>query len=121
MKKGIQYEIKELNEVINEPVDLSDIINKINDVTEPSNDWSSEYLKMQLHYSENFTVKELQKICDYYTINKRNLKKNELVDEIIIYESNMENKEKVENRKLMWFYINELKSDKFFKKFIIWE
>ena len=122
MKKGLHYDIKELPLTENEPVDLSDIINNMNDNSLcESKDWSSEYLKMQLHYSENFTVKDLAKICEYYNINKRNLKKSQLVEEIIIFESDQSKQEIVQNRKTMWFYISELKSDKYFKKYIIWE
>lgn len=117
------YEINEINSSSNDtPVDLSDVLKSIEATsTSTIDDWSTEYLKLQLHYTENFTVKELSKICDYYEIDKRKKRKDELVEDIIIFENSDENKSIVETRKRLWFYVQELKCDKYFKKYIIWD
>ena len=77
-----------------------------------------------INYSENYTVKELLLICEYYGIAKE-LKAKKCNKEIIIeflvdFESKIANTEVVCKRKNMWFYMNELKSDKFMKKYIFW-
>ena len=127
---GFSYEINEIAKKDSSfDFDISDIKNEVFnvEVTDDSNnrnistDWSTDYLKLQLHYNDNFTVKDLHKICDYYDINKRKLLKDQLVDEIVLYELDTNNLLMVQTRKRMWFYMDELKSDKFFKKYVIWE
>lgn len=77
-----------------------------------------------INYNENYTVKELLLICEYYGIAKE-LKAKKCNKEIIIeflvdFESKITNTEVVCKRKNLWFYMNELKSDKFMKKYIFW-
>ena len=77
-----------------------------------------------INYEENYTVKELLLICDYYGIS-RDLKANKCNKEQIIYflvefESNIINSEIVCKRKNLWFYLNEVKNDKFMKKYVLW-
>lgn len=121
---GFSYEINEIAKTDSSfDFDISDIKNEVFnvEVTDDSNnrnistDWSTDYLKLQLHYNDNFTVKDLHKICDYYDINKRKLLKDQLVDEIALYELDTNNLLMVQTRKRMWFYMEELKNDKFFK------
>lgn len=120
---GFTYEINEIsNKSI--PTDLSEIKNTVLDVNnEPdkSIDWSTDYLKLQLHYTDNFTVKDLHKLCDFYELDKRKKRKDELVGDIVLYELDSYNVDIVNNRKRLWFYMDELKNDKYFKKYIIWE
>ncbi len=77
-----------------------------------------------LNYSENYTVKELLLICEYYGFAKelKNTKcnKNQIISFLVIFEADPNNEEIVFKRQNMWFYINELKSDKFMKKYILW-
>ena len=82
------------------------------------------FVPHMINYHDNFTVKELLLICDYYGFSK-DLKNNKCNKEQIIqclvhFESNPINSNIVCKRQNMWFYINELKSDKFMKKFILW-
>lgn len=77
-----------------------------------------------INYSLNFTVKELLLICDYYGISKE-LKANKCKKEMIInvlvdFETNPLYSDIVFKRQNMWFYMNELKNDKFMKKYILW-
>jgi hypothetical protein len=77
-----------------------------------------------INYRENFTVKELLLICDYYGIAKE-LKSNkcnkcEIIEFLVIFESNPMNSDIVFKRQNLWFYINELKNDKFMKKYVLW-
>ena len=101
-------------EVINE-LYMSDMIVEDND--------SSEKAAIELDYQLNTTVPSLNKIMEYYDIptreNRRELKKNDKVKRIIDFETNDINKEIVKKRKRYWEYVNELKQDDYFKKFIV--
>ena len=74
---GFTYEINEISNK-STPTDLSQLKNEVFDVKNDeakSVDWSTDYLKLQLHYTDNFTVKDLHKICDFYEIDKRKKEK----------------------------------------------
>jgi len=73
-----------------------------------------------IHYHENFTIKELLVICDYYGLKVNKCKKDTIVQILTHFETNYENDEIVSKRKTLWFYINELKNDKFMKKYLLW-
>jgi hypothetical protein len=77
-----------------------------------------------LYYYENFTIKELLLICDYYRISKElkinKCKKDIIVQVLVDFETNYQNHDIVSKRKNLWFYINELKNDKFMKKYLLW-
>ena len=82
---------------------------------------NDSYIMQELDYQENFTVKMLGHILDYYKINKRKMKKIDMIDAIIMFENNEENAQLVEQRKLLWFYVNELREDTFFQKYILFD
>ena len=72
----------------------------------------------------NFTIKNLLLICEYYGFSK-NLKlhkcnKREIIHHLIDFEKNPENSEIFFKRQNLWFFINELKNDKFMKKYVLW-
>ena len=75
-----------------------------------------------VNYSNN-TVKELLLICDYYGITKdfklTKCTKTQIIHILTDFEILSSNEEIVFKRKNMWFYINELKNDKFMKKYIL--
>ena len=73
----------------------------------------------ELDYNENYTRKQLDRIADYYQIPKRKKKKAELVEEIVIFENDLSNYELAERRKLLWFYMEEIKNDNYLSKFLI--
>ena len=81
------------------------------------------YTKL-VHYDINYTVKQLLQICEYYGISKdlriSKCNKSDILNTLIIYENNIENQERVNKRKTLWYYINELKNDKFMKKYVLW-
>lgn len=74
------------------------------------------------NYNENYSVKDLQKICEYYGITKsaQKLKKMDVIFFIMSFESAEENLSIVLKRKQLWHYIETLKEDKFMKRFILW-
>lgn len=109
---------------------LSDFeqINYINSAIDNSNRVCIEdddmYSEM-VNYDMNYNVKQLLLICDYYGLMKdvrvNKMKKQDVIEQIILFENNIDNYEVVTRRKELWYYINELKSDKMMKKFVIWK
>lgn len=77
-----------------------------------------------INYNENFTVKELLLICDYYGFAKElktnKCNKDQIIETLVSFESDLNNSNIVFKRQNMWFFINELKNDKFMKKFLLW-
>lgn len=98
--------------------DMNTFLNEIDDEDINNN------FQYVLYYHTNFTIKELLIICDYYGIAKElktnKCKKDIIVQVLVDFESNYQNQEIVSKRKNLWFYINELKNDKFMKKYLLW-
>jgi hypothetical protein len=76
------------------------------------------------NYTLNYTVKQMLLICNYYNLSKNHklnkLKKEDLANLLISFESDKDNSEIVNMRLTCWFFMNELKKDKFMKKYIVW-
>ena len=121
-----ELELKEKTDVTYE-----DLVDKVNIESEKKeniymeNMWddnlANEFMTQQFYYDENYTMKELYHIANYYDISKRKKKKAELIDDIIAFELDNENCVIVETRKRLWFYLNEIKNDNYLSKFIILE
>jgi len=81
-------------------------------------------IPQMINYNENFTVKELLMICEYYGFAKdvktNKLNKEQIIEVLVAFELEANNSDIVFKRQNMWFYINELKNDKFMKKYIFW-
>jgi hypothetical protein len=113
-----------LNE-LNNSLEIKEII--INNNIDNNKYSISEYNQSEYNQSENdfinyytyYNVKDLHKILDYYSLPKTKLKKDELIQMIVLYENDFNNYEIVQRRKLMWHYIEELKNDEFMKKYIL--
>ena len=109
------HEMEQINlDYINDFLSDNQDINAMQDITVPH----------ILNYNDNYTVKELLLICDYYGFSKE-IKANKLTKEMLVqclvdYELDPNNSAIVEKRKNMWFFINELKNDKFMKKYVLW-
>jgi hypothetical protein len=104
-------------------IDIAKLQNELNNVDISSIQDDDVYLIMK-DYELNFNVKQLLLICEYYSISKdiriNRLKKQDIIEQIILFEKNMENIEITIKRKEMWYYMSELKNDKMMKKFVIW-
>jgi hypothetical protein len=77
-----------------------------------------------IDYQLNYTVKQLLQICDYYGIAKdlrlSKCNKEFIANVLVEFESCFKNVDIVERRQLLWTYMDELKQDKFMKKYIFW-
>jgi hypothetical protein len=82
------------------------------------------YNNDELYYDQEYTVKDLFKICKYYGIDKNikasKCKKNDIINTIIFFEVLPENSDIVKRRHRMWAYITELINDPKLKQYIIW-
>ena len=78
-----------------------------------------DYIATELDYQTNYIKKDLEKIADYYEISKRKKRKDQLVEDIVLFEKDPVNIEKVYQRKKMWRYIEEIKKDKYLRQFLI--
>jgi hypothetical protein len=131
--ENITYEFKdenssndnlcEIEKLLNDFEQISYINNAIDNNNRICIEDDDMYTEM-VHYDMNFTVKQLLLICDYYGLMKdvktNKMKKQDVIEQILLFENNMENYEVVIRRKELWYYLNELKNDKIMKKFVIW-
>ena len=69
-------------------------------------------------YNE-YTKKQLVHICGYYDITVRKKNKDTIINDILSFEVDETNDEIVRKRRLLWNYMEELKNDKYLKKYII--
>jgi hypothetical protein len=79
-----------------------------------------DYCLAQLNdYELNYTTKQMMTINDYYKLgNTSKLKKIDIIERIVEFENDKNNNDIVSKRQTLWFYLQELKSDPFTKKFI---
>ena len=124
----MDYKIEEIsrNSVYinyNEVLDFVDnkLIDKGNSYGIKEDQLFNNILEKQLNYEDNYTKKELEMIADYYEISKRKKTKAILTQDIVLFETDPTNFEITEKRKLMWFYFDEIKNDRYFRKFIIYK
>jgi|TARA_B110000093_G_scaffold135487_1_gene145093 hypothetical protein len=107
-----------LNECFFSELDLDDEDDGFhNNMNDELND-DDNLIAQHVDYFENYTLKMLHHIANYYEIPKRRLKKEELIELIIQFENESENSLNVYNRKRCWHYIHELQNDTYFEKFI---
>jgi hypothetical protein len=118
---SISYYVEEIENQNNEQFNIEELMSEV-DKTELYN--HDVMLTRMINYRENFTVKDLLFICEYYGFSKQlknaKLNKEQIIDFLVNFESDQNNFDIVNKRKNMWFYMNELKSDKFMKKFVLW-
>jgi hypothetical protein len=74
---------------------------------------------MKLYYSTNYTIKSLTHILQYYGLTKNKMVKEEMIQVLLFFETDPENKFAVERRLRLWRNIHELKTDPYFSKYIL--
>lgn len=100
-------------------VKYNDLITDLNNMERLQKYELDDYAALVAHYSINHTVKELTRIAEYYSLSKRKKKKDELIEDIVMFEKDVSNIEVVYKRKKLWDYIKEIKEDKYLSKFLI--
>ena len=82
------------------------------------NDDCIDIEQLMLFYNE-YNVKSLTQLLQYYGIYKPKMLKNEMIQLLVLFESQEENASIVKKRIRLWRNIEELKSHSFFSKYII--
>lgn len=117
MDENLKYNIVDNNE--DTSVDIDELMAEFNNMDSHENCEMDQYIARELDYRENYTVRMLGCIADYYEISKRKLRKDELIQEVVIFEQDPCNRETVLRRKKFWFYLEELKKDPYLSKYIL--
>ena len=77
------------------------------------------FVAKQVDYQENYLMSDLKKIAEYYDISVRKLKKEELIQEIVLFEINPDNSQTYLKRLQAWYWLKELKEDSKLKQYIL--
>jgi len=117
---AISYYIEEIENQEKEGINIEEFMAEME-----TNEFNDDLtVPKMINYHENFTVKELLLICDYYGFAKElktnKCNKDQIIEILVSFESDLNNSNIVFKRQNMWFFINELKNDKFMKKFLLW-
>jgi hypothetical protein len=119
---AISYYIEEIEnqEKENKEINIEEFMSELE-----NNEFNDDLaVPKMINYHENYTVKELLLICDYYGFAKElktnKCNKDQIIEILVSFESDLNNSDIVFKRQNMWFYINELKNDKFMKKYVLW-
>jgi hypothetical protein len=118
MDHDINFLVEELSSDSSD-IDLKKLMDELG--VDTSNDEPT--ISYEEFYSK-YTIKELMRICKYYNIESHirltKCKKNDIITNIIYFESLPENDEITKQRQLMWYYISKLQEDPKMKQHIIW-
>ena len=123
----ISKSFSEIHQSMHESGDLEEVEEQFQNIEDNIEDNNQGFFDMDhcfaktFDYDENYTVKDLQKIADYYDISYRKLCKSELIEQIVSFEDEAENFERIQMRKRMWFYMKKIKQDKKLKQFLIFD
>jgi hypothetical protein len=121
-----EYNIENINQNDNDDEnELETILKEIENSSFDMNSISdTDIMVKMLDYDLNYNVKQLLLICEYYgivkTVKANKFKKDEIISFLLEFEENPENYLIVYKRKQLWFFMNELKNDKFMKKYLLW-
>lgn len=118
----------EQSENVSSEIDFDNLLSSLsqdNTNSTNTNNTNNSLVNKIIQYNLEYNKKDLLNICDYYGLNKeiKNLNKYNkdiILQHLISFEINPKNIEVVSKRQTMWFYMNELKNDRFMKKYIIW-
>ncbi len=118
-KTNISYSLTEPVRKSSPDVTYDDLLREVDLLEMTSIPNMDDYMANEINYSTNYTRKELDRIADYYEISKRKKRKDDIVQDIVIFEQDPENIELVFRRKKLWSYMAEIKDDKYLRKFLI--
>lgn len=110
---NISYTIKELNNTTdNNEIDNADANNY--NIIDDNNDYNMDFLVYN-----SYNVKQLCLILQFYDISKNRMCKDEIIQTILLYETDEYNLNIVNKRKYLWSIARQLKKDDFFSKYIV--
>ena len=96
--------------------------NLIDTVIDEKDNGQNMYIEqLELYYKTNYSVKALTQVLQYYGIYKSKMVKDEMLQVLVFYETDMQNTTQVQRRLRLWKNIKELKADPYFGKYIMFE
>ena len=117
--ENLSYSLYEAEKREKENITYSQLVEIVNLMELTEDNQMADFVALEINYQTNYTRKQLDRIAEYYSISKRKKKKHELIQDIVIYEKDPENLEKVFKRKKLWAYMQEIRNDSFLSKFLI--
>jgi hypothetical protein len=118
--ENIVFSLEEYkNNIVLDEEDLNTFLLDANAID--TNVLESNYItaeELESYYKNSCTVRDLQQILQYYGIPKKNMIKDEMLQCLLLYEMERENREIVLRRVRLWRNIRELKADPYFAKYI---
>ena len=123
MFENISYTMKEKQEHTSFATDILANFESA-EIPKPStvknvNKYIDELIAQSKNYELNYTTKQLTMINDYYQLGStRKLRKTEIIERIVSFESEDSNTDIVTRRQTLWFYMEELKNDSYTSKYI---
>ena len=102
-------------------ISIDDLINFVNEKVETKTSFVNldGFMALEMDYNDNYLKTELVHICNYYNILTRKKRKDELANEITLFEMEKVNVDLVIKRKYLWNCIEELSTDNYLKKFLV--
>ena len=119
MDENITYLITENKSQEKEKITYEELLQEVNQLEINYQPEMDDYIALEINYNTNYTKKDLMRVADYYEISKRKKRKQELAQDIVIFEKNPLHFEIVYRRKKLWSYIEEIKEDKYLSKYLI--
>jgi hypothetical protein len=120
LNENIIFSLEEYkNNIVLDEEDLNTFLLDTNAID--TNVLESNYItaeELESYYKNSCTVRDLQQILQYYGIPKKNMIKDEMLQCILLYEMERDNREIVLRRVRLWRNIRELKADAYFGKYI---
>ena len=94
--------------------------NLIDTVITDNNEPTAYMDQLELYY-KTCSVKTLTQVLQYYGIYKSKMVKDEMIQVLVFYETDIQNERQVQRRLRLWKNIKELKADQYFGKYIMFE
>ena len=82
---NLSFSLKESCKEDNPPT-YDELLQEVDLMEISSNAFMDDYIAQEVDYNTNYTRKELDRIASYYDISKRKKNKEQLVEEIVIFE-----------------------------------
>ena len=118
---NLSFSLQEISKENKAEVTYSDLVKEVDYMEMCANVAMDDYIAQEVEYQANYTKKELDKIAEYYEISKRKKKKQDLIEEIVLFEKDPDNIEIIFQRKKLWSYVQEIKGDKYLSKYLIFD
>ena len=121
-----ENDIKNENKVIS-PAELIKLNNEIIESAYAEEEFiydiehSCDIEELELCYKTTYNVKALTQLLQYYGIYKSKMIKDEMIQVLLFFETDPQNKAIVHKRLRLWQNLKELKTDAFLGKYIIFD